>query len=153
MTEIPQEIVAAAIGAVVAFIGSYLLLRWQLDEARKLAKAQLLIEFDNRLTLYDKVHSALRPNGSWKTEDEDTPADIEWYEVDGYMGAFERLEQFIVDNIIDENAAREFYGYRLSNLVNNQSIRRNKLINEQLSWCRFLRLCQRLRVETDIDGC
>lgn len=148
MIEISQEIQSALIGAIVAFIASYLLLRWQMLEGRKLARAQLLLEFDNRLGVYDKIHSALRPNGGWEARTTNPPQDIEWYQVDGYIGAFERLEHFIESGIIDKDTAKVFYGYRVNNLVINDGIRK-KLTLEKEYWHKFFNLCTLFGVRID----
>jgi len=146
MIEISQEVLSALVGAIVAFVASYLILQQQFREGRKLARSQLIIEFDNRLSLYDKIHSALRPNGGWDAQQHEPPQEIKWYEVDGYMGTFERLHQFIEDGIIDKDIAKAFYRYRLVNLVKNKGIRQKKLSAEEQWWGRFIDLCKNLDV-------
>jgi hypothetical protein len=131
---------------IVGGIGSYILTRLQINEARKIAKAELLLQFDQRLSQYDAVHRALRPGGDWV--DQSKPDTIHWADLDGYMGAFERLNGLIDDKIVDVNLAKRFYGYRLQNIVANKEIWRAKLQDENPAWEDFLSLCKKFSVRT-----
>lgn len=137
-------ILGAIIGALVAGTISYLLLRVQISEARRIAQAELLLQFDARLSQYDDVHRALRPGGDWR---EGTPNDSQvWVQIEGYMGAFERLNALIVDGIVNKKFARSFYAYRLQNIVSNPKIRQRKLVDERSYWNDFIDVCHRLDV-------
>lgn len=140
-----EGVAGAILGVIVGGIGSYILTRLQINEARKIAKAELLLQFDQRLSQYDVVHKALRPGGDWVNQSK--PNTIHWAEVDAYMGAFERLNALIDDKVVDVKLAKKFYGYRLQNIVANNEIWKAKLQDENALWEDFLSLCKKFSTQ------
>ena len=133
-----EGIAGALVGVLVTGIGSYILLGIEIKANQKIAQSQLLIEIDNRLLEFDRLHDALRPNGAWGENASEPPEGIEWYQVDSYMGTFERIYIFVRDDIISKEDAQSLYAYRLENLVRNISIRRKKLKEEHENWQYFV---------------
>ena len=145
-----EGIVGTILGGVIGFAASYLLTRIQIREARKVARAQLLLGFDQRLSEFDKVHQALRPGGSWPRDRDHPPEGMQWSEVEGYMGAFERLNVLLTDRIVSTELVKAFYEYRLHNLVANAGIQ-DKLKRFPDGWSNFLELCKHLGIEVQVD--
>ncbi len=97
----------------------------QMQLARKVARAQFLLQLDQMLLQHQDVHARLSglgwPNG--KSEPE-TPE--EWIAVDIYMGLFERIQVLIEDSIVDFDTFDRLYGYRVFLIVNNPVIRQKR---------------------------
>jgi|GEM_PF-3426036 len=125
---------------------NYEMLEKQIKENRKTAQIQIFLEFDKRLTEFNKVHIALRG-----AEPDKTISDEDWPDIDGYMGAFERLYLLLRDGVINRRDAKSLYGYRLENIVNNKEIRQAKLRNEEESWYYFSEVCKTLEIDIPID--
>ena len=53
------------------------------------------------------------------------------------MGLFERVKVLVDDKIIDIDTVDRLYGYRVDNIVNNETIRQAKLEREKDSYLDF----------------
>ena len=140
------ETIAAVLGALIGAIISFWITQMGIRENRKIARAQLLLQFDERLDAFTRVHEALHPKGDWHVDQEEPPADIHWSRIEGYMGAFERLYVFLKDGIVDKDSVKTFYQYRLRNLVANKLIR-ERLTASASGWVRFHALCRHMGIE------
>jgi len=114
------------------------------EGAKAAAAGGLLFEIDRALAAYDDVHTALRPGGpGWFPSDRKPTAD-EWVPVERYMGTFERIHALVEAGLLDLDLVEELYGYRISNLVNDDNVYRYKLVERASGWSRFIRLWSEL---------
>jgi hypothetical protein len=135
--------ICSIVSAAVAVVG-FPLLWWQLFVARsqrldaiRLSAAQILLAADAVLTAHAEVASKLRPGGAWAGEAGKThPTDDELYQVEPYLGVFERLFIAWQAGQVDARTLDELYGYRVANIWANQRIVETKLQNDPLkhSW-------------------
>lgn len=99
----------------------------QLKAAKKIAQGDFLLHLDEMFRRHDRVHRRLRPGGDWHLS-QDGPANAdEWADVDSYMGLFERIKILVDNNIIDLDTIERLYGYRIYNIVANDTIREQKI--------------------------
>lgn len=113
----------------------------QLRLARKIAKAQFILHFDNLFLEHLPVAKNLR--GKWRIDGGPGTLD-EWIAVEAYMGLFERIQIMIEDGVIDLKVFDQLYGYRLFYIVENTIIREHKLVQRKDQWVRFIKLWRSL---------
>jgi len=114
--------------------------------SQRVNSARFWLDLRERFARHDPVHRRLRPGGAWSGGAGPTSAD-EWAEVEAYMGLFEHCEVMLRQKLIDEQTFKEIYGYRLNNIVANDSIRKEKLVRLASGWQRFIELLKRFRIE------
>jgi hypothetical protein len=121
----------------------------QLRVAQRTAHGEFLLNLDEMFWHHDKTHRRLRPGGDWSKKgtgpsEEDFEA---WTDVESYMGLFERINVLVKEGIIDLDTVNRFYGYRISNIVNNDRIREGKLENPKTKggWRDFIELARALK--------
>jgi hypothetical protein len=110
-------------------------------EATQRAQAKrLLFDVDRALADFDDVHQALRasPPRWFAPGEEDEPS--KWVRVERYMGTFERVQVLVAAELLPIELVEELYGYRVSNLVNDPLIYREKLVKRADGWKRFIDL-------------
>jgi hypothetical protein len=109
-------------------------------EGSKNAQAALLLfEIDRALGAYDDVHSALRGDG-WFLQHGDADRAEKWVPVERYMGTFERIHALAEQHLIAMDVINDFYGYRIGNLIADETIYSEKLVKRADGWRRFIRL-------------
>jgi len=92
----------------------------------KTNRARFWVDLRDRFARHDEVQRRLRPGGLWANgKGPEIPED--WASAEAYMGLFEHCEVMLKQDLIDESTFREIYAYRLSNIVANETIRREKL--------------------------
>lgn len=128
----------AAVGLIFTAINTWLTLQTN--------RARFWLDLRDRFIKHDEVHRRLRPGGEWSTRARPATRD-EWAQVEAYMGLFEHCEIMLEQRLIDERTFKEIYAYRLSNLVANEIICREKLIERKAGWIRFLALLSRMKIE------
>jgi hypothetical protein len=145
--------VAALLSCIAALCSvgfTYRLLR----QNRNVAAAQFLLGVDEHLKYYKDVHLKLRPGGDWHKSDKN-PTGREWLDVEPYMGLFERVNVAMRNGLVPLHDVRDFYGYRIANLVANHCVRKYKLEREFPSWRQFIGLAHQLgyiEIEPNEDG-
>lgn len=139
-----SEAIWGFIGVLLGIAVSYWIANKQIKEARKVSGAELILAFDTRLNDEDlkEVHKALRPGGRWYRSESIDSAD-DWIKVEAYMGAFERLEIFMREGLVNKMTAYHLYAYRIGNILQNDDIVLKKLYNERSHWDDFIKLCNR----------
>jgi hypothetical protein len=112
------------------------------EGAKAAAAGGLLFEIDRALAAFDDVHTALRPGGpGWFGGGMGTrPSRERWVPVERYMGTFERIHALVEAGLLDIELVEELYGYRVSNLVRDDNVYRNKLVANANGWRRFIQL-------------
>ncbi len=159
--------VATAVGSIATAIG-LLLAAWGLkyaagqlvesrkvaeeskrvaEESKRIAQGEFLLRLDEMLRHHDRVHRRLRPRGEWGQRGGPSPDDGEaWADIESYMGLFERIKVLIDNGIIDRGIVDRLYGYRVSNIIDNDIIRIGKLENPETrdGWSDFLALARDL---------
>jgi hypothetical protein len=142
--------VAQLLATVVAVMGGLVGIWYagrQLRESRLASRGGFLLELDDAFVRHGDIHRRLRPGGDWAGTGRGPDTADEWIAVEDYMGLFERIEVLIEGGILDAALVDRLYGYRVSNIVANRTIRQTKLIDGRKGWTDFLRLIQRLGAE------
>jgi hypothetical protein len=143
---------ATAVTAVVAVIavvyarGQVREAQKQLQQSRKLAHGDFLLRLDEAFQRHDEIHKWLQPAFQWGKENgrsKSGPESAEdWFMVTQYMGLFERVTSLLKNEITDLSTVDKYYGYRLYNIVSNDTIRQEKLENKRAAayWEDFIDL-------------
>jgi hypothetical protein len=123
----------------------------QLVMARRIAGGDFLFHLDEMFRYHDKFHRQLRSGGDWcqadhPNEEIGPSTSEEWADVEGYMGLFERIKVLDEDEIIDLERIKRLYGYRMSNIVDNNRIRAEKLEKRPKGWRDLIELARSLKI-------
>lgn len=111
------------------------------------AAGGLIFEIDRALARFDDVHTALRPGGPGWFEPGDRHKRECWVPVELYMGTLERMQALVEAGLLDPGVILDLYGYRVANLINDDTIYTEKLVKRAYGWRRFIRLWQLLDEE------
>jgi hypothetical protein len=137
---------AAAIGSMVTAGGLILAVKnlkylsKQIEDARRVARGEVLLRLDELFKDHKEVHLRLR-GGDWSADRGGPDSIEEWAAVERYMGFFERIQLLIDDQLIDLETFDRAHGYRVLNIANNSVIRKTKLEGTLAeSWTDFIRL-------------
>lgn len=133
----------AAVAATIFALQQLKLQREAVEDSRRVARAQFLLDLDVHLREHVTVHKNLRPGGRW-SQDEGPESAEEWIAVEQYMGLFERIYVLIESGIIDMRLFARLYGYRIRNITRNPVIHREKLEIRKEGWADFIALARRL---------
>jgi hypothetical protein len=149
--------IAAIVGAAIALIG-FPLLGWQLFLARsqrrdaiRLSTSQVLLAAGSVLANHAEVAAKLRPGGAWHKSSEH-PTEDELWEVEPYLGVFERIFIAYQAGQADAETLDQLYGYRLANIWSNTRVTEVKLQDElrRVQWARLIALTYVLE---ELRGC
>src|SRR5271168_2115417 len=110
-------------------------------------RARFWLDLRDRFAKHDDVHRRLRPGGLWTGGGAPVTND-EWAQLEAYMGLFEHCEIMLKQHLIDERTFEKIYGYRVKNIVANETIRKTKLVQLRQGWQDFIELVDRLHIET-----
>lgn len=137
-------VIASALGTIVAAVGVIAAAK-QLKETKMLTQSEILLGFD--IVMHNdenaKIHTLLRPGGSW-SDNVSGPSKIEeWIGVERYLGTFERASVLIENETMKIGVFDNLYGYRLDNIRANRIIMK-KVENEKKYWTRLLKLIERV---------
>jgi len=104
----------------------------QLQQSRKVAHGEFLLRLDEAFQRHQEVQQLLQPGFAWGRNDQGRskggPSQAEdWFKVTQYMGLFERVNSLLKNETVDLDSIDAFYGYRLHNIVSNDTIRAQKL--------------------------
>ena len=132
--------------AVVIAAGSLAFTALNTDLTRRTGRARFWLDLRDQFEKHGTVHRRLRPGGDWAGARGGPSNAEEWAQVEAYMGLFEHCEIMLDQKLIDERTFKEIYRYRLSNIVANDTIRREKLCERPQGWKRFLDLADRMGV-------
>ncbi len=116
-------LVITAVGIVLGFIVT----NRELVQSRKIAQGEFLLHLDELFREHQQIHINLRPGGAWSTSQGAPRSAEEWAALEAYMGLIERIKVLIDDGIIDLKTFKRLYGYRVNNVVQNETIRHEKL--------------------------
>lgn len=146
MNEIWESVTAIATAVGVMLTGGGLIFAgWQVRVARRVAEGEFLLKLDEMFRHHQDVHLALR-QGKWSDGVSGPETNKEWAAVDAYMGLFERVYILIKRKIIDKKTVDRLYGYRIEKIVDNDTIRQAKLVQERGKWQDFIALCALLDI-------
>lgn len=150
--------VATAVMAIVASIalvyakGQIKEAQNQLQHSRRKAHGDFLLRLDEAFQRHLEVHKLLQPAFAWgkeKGRSKAGPSDPEdWFKVTQYMGLFERINSLLKNEIVDLATFDDLYGYRLYNIVSNDTIRKVKLEDPTLAqyWEHLIDLWLKLKL-------
>jgi hypothetical protein len=100
------------------------------------------------LTFHKEPHLNLRPGGEWANDPTNRPRSDEMPLVEAYLGFFEHCNNMIDKGLIDIDTFKKIYGYRINNILENDSIRNAKLTGKiRESYKDFISLCKKLGLE------
>jgi hypothetical protein len=153
MPSIDLQGIATFIGLLLTGIG-LIYAGFQLRDSKRIARGDFLLRLDEALRHHDNVHKRLRPGGSWSPLESSSSSSgsgssssaigpssyDEWVEVESYMGLFERIKVLVDDKIIDIGTIDRLYGYRVFNIVANDTIHKEKLVKRPDGWQDFIGL-------------
>jgi len=146
--------IITTLGVIVGFYVAYRQLHSSAQQnilQKKAAQAGFLLEFDKMLDRYDHIHKKLRPEGQWASKEIELKAE-HWAEIERYMGLFERIGILIDDDFISIEVFDRLYGYRIRNIQNNPTIKREKLEKRAYGWTDFIALSKALENVTKKQG-
>lgn len=118
----------------------------QIRAAQKTARGEFLLHLDERLDQFREVDECIFDT-KWIPEVSrkygEFTARPNLYDLNRYMGVFERIQTLIEAKIVDFKIFEQLYGRRLRTLVMNDYVHQ-KLINKAFSWQPFIKLCKAL---------
>lgn len=133
------------IGLILTAIGLFYA-GFQINASKKIARGEFLLRLDEMFKQHNEVHVSLRPKGKWADKKTGPKSDSseDWAAVEQYMGLFERINILVEDKIVSIEIIDRLYGYRVTNILNNDIIRREKIESEAESWRNFIKLQEKL---------
>jgi len=123
--------VATIVGAIVG-MAALVYAAFQLKHSSTTSKGLFLLDLEKMSNTHNKVHIRLRPGGDWAQNNKGPINHEEWAELEDYMGFFELCDRF-----------KQMFGYRVNNILANETIQDTKLKKEKDSWELFLKLVAR----------
>jgi hypothetical protein len=138
--------IVTIIGVIIA-AGSLAFTAINTDLTWRTSRARFWLDLRDQFAKHADVHNRLRPAGDWAGDKGGPATPKEWAQVEAYMGLFEHCEIMLYQKLIYESTFEEIYSYRLSNVVANTIIRREKLCERASGWKRFLELTQRMGIK------
>lgn len=139
--------IATIVGSIIAAF-SLVYVAVQLRHSVKVADGQFLLELEKMAYTHDEVHLKLRPGGEWAASNAGPKSVEDWAKVEDYMGFFEHCELLMKNKSLDEISFREIFGYRVHNIVSNETIVEAKLKSEKVHWGLFLNLMNRMNINS-----
>jgi hypothetical protein len=136
---------ATALGAPTA-IGALVFAGLQLRRTFLIERGRFLLELERMSATYDKTHIRLRPGGDWSDRVTGPASAQEWADLEDYMGFFEHCELLIKAGILEQNHFNRLFGYRLRNIVANETRVEAKLVKEGSDWTDFRSLARRINI-------
>jgi hypothetical protein len=112
----------------------------QMEASNQYAIAQNWIALRAILTAYDDIHANLRPRGNWHRSKEKPDTVQDWARTELYMGTFEFMEELVEKKMLDLDHVKDWYKYRVENILLNPRIAKYKLVDNSDSWRRFDKL-------------
>jgi hypothetical protein len=110
----------------------------QIRASQRVAAGDFLLKFDEMLfEQHNEVHQLLRPGGAWSGNRGGPTSAEEWIKVERYMGMFERIKVLVDYKLLDIDTVNHFYGYRIRNIIANETIVKAKGIASPEEWQRF----------------
>ena len=119
----------------------------QLKRQALTARGQFLLGLQERFRDHDPVHLSLRDRpGDYQWWAGDEPTRTEWAAIEAYMGLFERVWMLVQQGLLEVETVDRLYGYRIRNIVKNDSIRAAQLDNpiRARDWVDFVELWRAL---------
>jgi hypothetical protein len=145
ITASATAIAALSAVAALAYAARQLrLLRTSTEAAQRVSQGDFLLRLEEILGNHGEVAARLRPGGAWSKPGEGPCSGEDWARVEEYMGLFQRLNALEESGLVNRAYLSRFYGYRLSNLWANESIRVAKLTHEAEYWRDFIALSRKV---------
>lgn len=125
--------VASGVTALVAIVaavyakGQIKEAQKQLQQSHRVAHGDFLLRLDEAFQRHTEVHKLLQPAFAWGQPGGGPSEDEDWFKLTQYMGLFERVNFLLKSEIMDLTTIDALYGYRLYNIVSNDTIRKVKL--------------------------
>jgi len=116
---------------------------FQLKHSSTTSKGLFLLDLEKMSNTHNKVHIRLRPGGDWAQNNKGPINHEEWAELEDYMGFFELCELLMQDGSLCPDRFKQMFGYRVNNILANETIQDTKLKKEKDSWELFLKLVAR----------
>jgi len=136
----------ATIGAAVVAAISLIVAAHNTGITRRTNRALFWLDLRRMFAAHERIHRLLRPDGDWASNNLG-PKPEEWPEVEAYLGLFEICEDLLAEGLIDDATFQKGYAYRIGNIVDNETIRREKPVKRAQYWTRFLSLATRMGIE------
>jgi hypothetical protein len=138
---------ATVVGAPVG-VGALIYAGIQLQRTLRVERGRFMLELERMIAVHDATHYRLRPGGDWAGPNAKAPQNLqEWAQLEDYMGFFEHCELLLKDRALDLPSFKSLFGFRVENIVANQSIVQTKLVEEGKYWNEFRHLAKRLNLE------
>jgi hypothetical protein len=120
---------------------------WQLRDANKTAVGQFWLTLRGVITEYDDIHANFRPRGRWHGSTTLPNQVNDWARTELYMGLLEYCNTLMDQDLLDRKHFRDWYAYRIRNLLSNPRVITYKLHDNAEGWKEFHALCKRLRIK------
>ena len=120
---------------------------WQLRETNKTSRGQFWLMLRSVMTQYDDIHANFRPLGKWHASATQPDTVNDWARTELYMGLLEYCDKLIEDGLLDHNHFRDWYKYRVNNLLANPGVVTYKLHDNASGWREFRALCKKLGID------
>lgn len=126
---------------------------FQLRRSLAVEGGRFMLEVERMLAEHNGTHRRLRPGGDWCGTGKGPETAEEWDQVEEYMGLFEHCELLIKAGVLDLRRFKSLFGYRIENILANQTIVCQKLICEGKRWSDFVSLTKRLQLPFSDTNC
>ena len=133
------------LGVIIALI-TLLYMAYQIKLTRDIACGQFWLELEKMFKEHDEVHIKLRPGGDWCFTNKGPSTNIDWVQVEDYLGLFEHCKIMLDKGLIDWTTFKKIFGYRINNIMCNQKIVDRKLKSQEgEEWTDFIELANKLK--------
>jgi hypothetical protein len=119
---------------------------WQLRDTNKTVKGQFWLMLRSVMTQYDDIHANFRPRGKWHGSSTHPDTVSDWARTELYMGLLEYCDELIADGLLDKRHFKNWYEYRIRNLLSNPRVVTYKLHDNADGWQKFYILCKRISI-------
>jgi len=133
----------ATIGTVIVGVAALVYAACQLKHSSTTSEGQFLLDLKKMSYTHNQVHIKLRPGGDWTQNGKGPTNHKEWAKLEDYMGFFELCELLMQDGSLCSDRFKQLFGYRVNNILANETIRDAKLTKEKDNWELFLKLVAR----------
>jgi hypothetical protein len=137
---------AATLVATLATLIAVLVAVQQLRAGNKTARGQFWLMLRSVMTQYDDIHANYRPRGRWHASLSQPDTVTDWARTELYMGLLEYCNKLMDDGLLDKTHFKDWYKYRIENLLSNPRVVTYKLREIPEGWRQFYALCEKMRI-------
>lgn len=133
--------VFTALAAIVALFYT----AFQIRRNTQISRGHFWLELERMFSNHDEAHLKLRPGGDWRGDNKGPSTSQDWIQVEDYMGLLEHCEIMLEKKLLDFDTFESIFGYRVGNILCNNTIVEQKLIQRGKWWKKFINLMVRLK--------